>query len=130
MTRRQSITDSSKAITDLFAQTDQEIEVTTRRLWLFVSQGEGEESPAKNVDIYKSILRQNGGPLHAKDILERFRNDYGRELQGKTEPVEQIRSALQNGKTWFVNVGDNLWWLTEEALAEIGEEDHSFSGSL
>ena len=87
-------------------------------------------APSKNVDIYKAILREHGAPMHAREILERFRNDYGREPQGKNEPVEQIRNALNNGKKWFENVGDNTWWLTEAALSEMGEEDHSFSGSL
>ena len=62
-----------------------------------------EEQHATNVDIYKEILRQHGTPLHARDILERFQSGYGRELQGKTKPVEQIRSALQNSK-WFTNL--------------------------
>ena len=85
-----------------------------------------EEQHATNVDIYKEILRQHGTPLHARDILERFQSGYGRELQGKTKPVEQIRSALQNSK-WFTNLGYNTWWLVDEPPIETPENEDTLT---
>lgn len=121
----------------LLEEAEQRVAEARKRLGLMADGGGIEiDKPSSgqkeklNVDIYVEILSKNGGPMHAVNILERFREDYGREPQGKNKPIEQIRAALANSKR-FVNVGDNTWWLPDKPIPdnpnivhqEVGEED-------
>lgn len=105
--KRQALVD--QFVNDL-AKIDEEI-TTLRRSAIRISNN-SQPSQLTNVEVYEAILRENGEPMHARDILKVFRDDYGRELRGLGNPVEQVRLALRGCKT-FTNLGDNTWWLAE-----------------
>jgi DNA-directed RNA polymerase delta subunit len=61
------------------------------------------------VDAAATLLENAGGPLHAKELVDRLNT-----LYGKSTNVRSLSGTLpQDGKRRFRNLGRNLWVLVE-----------------
>lgn len=69
-----------------------------------------------NVGVYEDILRDNGAPMHARDIAAEAKRR-GVIFQGKHAVDTQVRNSMTGSKR-FKNVGSNTWWI-DESLPDI-----------
>ncbi len=81
-----------------------------------------DQAPARpvgsNTDLYVQILRENGRPMHAKEITQQALAR-GLQLAGKIDkaPEKKVRHALHSCDDVY-NLGSNFWWLTGQPVPE------------
>ena len=73
----------------------------------------------KQVDCYEAIIMEKGCPMTLEDItqaaIERGMTWGG--IQEK-DPLIKVRNSLFGAKNKFVNLGDNIWWVTKLPVPE------------